>query len=241
MNANTAPPSKSGKKSKTPIDASTKAGARPEKRKRSDEEKKKKKSKHSSSRSASITDDRKLKRIKPQVESQKTTNSQPPSTEPRPLTPTILPPKPQTTSRILPPSLGATKPKTVIAHPRASLTTSAEPPTLYSQALAMDPDLTAKERRKEAKKLKKNRDGFVPETKQSKEKAVVSSQPSSSQLTSYDDQMQAREGNEGSKKKRRRKEQITSGVQGIAGAVGANTLPRSTTPILPPPKYAVKR
>lgn len=229
------PPSKSGTMSNT-LTTTTKAGERPVKRKHSDEEKKKKKkSKHSSFRSASITDNRKLKRIKTQEENQTTTaDSQSPSIEPRSTAHTILPPKTQTSNLILPPLSGATKPKTGIALPRTSFTTSAVPPPVSRQILAMDPNLTAMDLRKEAKKLKKIQDS---EREQEKDKAAVSSRPSSSKLLSSEDQL--KEAKEEKKKKRRRKEQVANGVQGMAGAIEANLSPRST-PILPP-KYAMKR
>lgn len=101
-----APHSKPTKKSKMPTAKSTKANDRPEKRKHSEGESKK--SKHSSSKSETMTYDRKLKRVNSQAKKKRITDNQSASIEIRSNPPPILPPKFQTSTRILPPVRGAT-------------------------------------------------------------------------------------------------------------------------------------
>ena len=223
------PPSKSRTKSKALTFESTKADERPTKRKHSEGEKKK--SKHSSSKSATVTDDRKLKRIKIQVEKQKTRDSQSASTELRSIASTILPPGVQTSTRIVPPSTETTNSK--IAIPPAAVLSSDQ--RLETQIREIDPNLTEKGRKMGMKRLKKSLGSSVTKTKPREEKADALSEPSLSHMLSSEEQVRPSE-----EKKKRRKDQVANGVKERRETAEKTSLPRSTTPILPP-KHAAKR
>jgi hypothetical protein len=271
-------PSKAGVKSKPPSAGSSKAASGSTKRKHSEGDAKK--SKHSSSKPANITGDRKLKRFKPQVENQKTTASESASTEARYIASAILPPKPPTSTYIPHPLPIATTSKSVIVPPSASIASTTqtslpaslqgsplERPTfskstrtaistglsqLDRQIQVIDPNLTANERKKEIKRLKKTGDSDTLKTKpegwtqistniavETKNKTPVPLPPLSSHASS-DQQVHSRDKNSEKKKKKRGIKETANGVQEKTDATEKISLPRSTAPILPP-KYGSKR
>jgi hypothetical protein len=227
------PPSKSRGRSKTLAMKSTKLDSTSMKRMQSEGETKS--SKHSSSKSANITNNRKLKRIKIQVENQKIRGSQSSSTEAYTVASTILPPKAQT--RILPPVSATITTKSLIA-PLSSFAASTEPHALDTQTRAIYPNLTMEEHKKEINRPKKIRDS--PKAKQGEGKSSASRHPSSKKGLTYGEQMHSTRGTAETEKKKRGTEQIeTDGLETIEAAVKIS-VPRSTAPILLP-KYAVKR
>ena len=229
------PPLKSGATSKAFTTKSIKSNSSSVKRKHSEGENQE--PKHSSSKSANIFDNnRKLKRIKTQVENQEITGSQSISTEAQPITSTIFPPKAQT--RILPPKLEANISKYTIAPP-PSFSASTEPHGLDSQIQAIDPSLTTEERKKESKSLRR-RDSSVSKSKKREEKSHISSRPSSKNKPISEEPVHSRKGADGKQKKRRRTEQMTNGGEENVGVAEWPSTPRSTAPILPP-KYTAKR
>jgi hypothetical protein len=115
-------PSKLGTKSKISPGESNKVAGRSMKRKHSGDENKK--LKHSSSRSA-IADNRKLKRLKSQVEDQKTTDSRSVSSKARSIASTMLFTVAQSSSPVPAPISRATKSNTIVDPRSASLTSFA--------------------------------------------------------------------------------------------------------------------
>lgn len=240
------PASKPNKKSKTVATEPHKTHNRSGKRKHSEGESKK--SKQSSSKSESMTDDRKLKRIKHQVDKRITTDHQLASIESssdlptishpiihpsQNLHPKIRPPRTGTPTRIIPPVSRTTNASAALASSERQQTTEIRAANLHA---------TGKERTKETQGLKKSKSksGSISKTR---EKELKTQAPC--QLLSDDVSSSATPAIQSTRKVNRVEKTTGNGhevneVRERSESGSKTLLQHSTTPILPP-KYTANR